>query len=94
MREQLLRGARKESRGCPGKDIWSGVGGTVTNGQKVQVSSVLSWEGAWHALVASMAGAGIQNVASLRLVNQGPDRPGPWDAGENSFLFRAMRSRE
>ena len=65
------------------------------NRQKVQVSSMLSWEGVWHTLAASMAGAGKQNVASPEPgEDQGPDCPGPGDAGENSFLFRAMRSRE
>lgn len=67
----------------------------VMNRQKVQVSSMLSWGVIWHALVASMAGAGKQNVDSPEPgEDQGPDCPGPGDAGENSFLFRALRSRE
>lgn len=63
----------------------------MTKGQKGQVSSMLRGEGAWHALGASMAGTGKQNTASPEAEeDQGSDRLGPWDAGEDSFHFKAI----
>lgn len=66
---------RKIVGAVQGKEIWSGVRGRVMNREKVLVSSMLSLEGAWHALAASVAGARKQNAASFEAgEDQGPDR--------------------
>lgn len=57
--------------------------GRAMSRQKVEMSRVLSLEGAWHALAASVDGARKQDGASPEASeDQRPDRPGPWDTGE------------